>query len=204
MHSNDTFPRRTFLATAVAGAVVGSLAGPVRALSVDTATNLVQRIVDETLQIVDSNVSSAQAYKSFEQILARYGDIPVIARSVLGQPWRTASPAQQKAFIDAFQGYIARKYGAEFREYRGSSMKINSAKDMGNKGVLVNTIVKIPGEAPFAVDWQVSDRSGQAKMINLYIEGISMLSTERSEVRAILESNRNDIDGLIQDLRKRG
>ena len=54
------------------------------------------------------------------------------------------------------------------------------------------------------VDWQVSDRSGAVKMINLYIEGVSMLSTERNEVRAILESKRNNLDALIADLQRRG
>ena len=46
MLSNDTFSRRTILATAAAGALLGALPAPVSALSVDTATNLVQRIVE--------------------------------------------------------------------------------------------------------------------------------------------------------------
>ncbi|MEM9779059.1 MAG: ABC transporter substrate-binding protein, partial [Pseudomonadota bacterium] len=48
------------------------------------------------------------------------------------------------------------------------------------------------------------DRSGSPKMFNLFIEGISMLSTERSEIGALLAQNRNSIDALIADLQTRG
>ena len=99
---------------------------------------------------------------------------------------------------------LARKYGREFREYRGASMTVSGASDQGDKGILVNTVVNLPGRQPFAVDWQVSDRSGATKLINLIIEGVSMLTTERSEVRAIYEANRSNLDATIQSLRGRG
>ena len=45
-----------------------------------------------------------------------------------------------------------------------------------------------PGQDDIAVDWQVSDRSGSAKVVNLVIEGVSMLANERAEVGAMLEA----------------
>ena len=40
-------------------------------------------------------------------------------------------------------------------------------------------------------------------MVNLVIEGVSMLATERAEVGAMLEASRGSIDGLIGQLRGR-
>ncbi|MEM7613986.1 MAG: ABC transporter substrate-binding protein, partial [Pseudomonadota bacterium] len=174
MHSNDIKPsRRGVLAGAAALLAVPQAAF---ALSTAQATALIQQVVDETNKIVNSGASQSQALAQFEQMFNRYGDVPVIARSVLGPPWRSASSAQQQAFVAAFRGYLARKYGSEFREYRGAQIEVVRATDQGNKGVVVSTVVRFPGDAPVAVDWQVSDRSGSPKMFNLFIEGISMLS----------------------------
>lgn len=206
MLSNDTtLSRRSVLA--FGGAALLAAFVPARgafALTTAEATSLVQKIVDETLAVANSTESEARAIAAFEGIIAKYGDMGVIARSALGRPWQAASSSQQSAFTKAFQGYIARKYGSEFREYRGASMDVTGATDRGDKGVVVNSVVKVPGSAPILVDWQVSDRSGAPKMFNLFIEGISMLSTERSEVAAIMESNRNDLDKTIADLNTRG
>lgn len=199
MRSNDLTRRG-----ALAGLTALCLAGPVRAQSTGQAQALIQQVVNETMGIVNSSASTNQALQQFQGILSRYGDIPTVARAVLGQPWNSASSAQQQAFVAAFLGYISRKYGREFREYRGSTMRITGAQDQGNAGIIVRSVVETPGIAPFTVDWQVSARSGSPKLVNMFIEGISMLSTERSEVRAILEGNRSNIDALIADLNKRG
>ena len=92
----------------------------------------------------------------------------------------------------------------QIAENRGAQIEVVRATDQGNKGVVVSTVVRFPGDAPVAVDWQVSDRSGSPKMFNLFIEGISMLSTERSEIGALLAQNRNSIDALLADLQTRG
>jgi phospholipid transport system substrate-binding protein len=69
--------------------------------------------------------------------------------------------------------------------------------------VLVSSTVKVPGQSPFAIDWQVSDRSGSVKLFNIYIEGVSMLATGRSEVGAMLEANGGSIDKLNAFLRSK-
>ena len=78
------------------------------------------------------------------------------------------------------------------------------AQDAGDKGVLVSTSVVRPGREPIAVDWQVSERSGQPKVVNLIIEGVSMLTNERTEVRAMLEASGGSLDKLIATMKAGG
>jgi len=204
MTSESHFTRRD--AMTMGGGTLAAMVLPTSAFAMTTgqAESLIQKVVNETLSIANSNISQSAALDRFEDMFVQYGDVPVIARAVLGAPWRTSSPAQQQAFVQAFQGYLARKYGSEFREYRGSKITITGSSDQGDKGIVVNSVVETPGSEPFAVDYQVSDRSGSPKMFNIFIEGVSMLSTERSEIRAILEANRNNVDALIEDLKRRG
>jgi phospholipid transport system substrate-binding protein len=167
------------------------------------AVALVTSISADLTVLVNSGRSEAQMYAEFERLLARYADMPAVAAASLGPPWRTASAAQQRAYVAAFQTYLSRKYGRQFREYRNARIEVKGARDAGNAGVLVNSVVVRPGQADIAVDWQISERSGAPKAVNLTIEGVSMLANERAEIGAMLESQRGSIDGLITRMRAR-
>ncbi len=207
MHStNETnLNRRALLgATAALALIAGFRPVAARALTTTDAASLVAKVTTELLAIVNTGQSEAQTLPRFEAMFDRYADVPLIARSILGAPWRTASDAQRNGFVAAFRGYLARKYGKQFREYKGASVEIGTASDQGRKGVLVKSTVKVPGKAPFLVEWQVTDAGGSTRLFNLIIEGVSMLSTERAEVAAILEAQRGSVDKLIADLGRRG
>jgi len=60
------------------------------------------------------------------------------------------------------------------------------------------------GSAPFEVRFQVSDRSGRDLFFNIIIEGVNMLASERTEIGALLDARRGNLDQLIADLRTLG
>jgi phospholipid transport system substrate-binding protein len=64
----------------------------------------------------------------------------------------------------------------------------------------VQTTAILVGQSPFRVDFWVSDASGRTKFFNIIIEGVNMLLSERSEIQAMLDQRRRDIDRLIADL----
>jgi len=178
------------------GAAAAMLPLPVLAQSEAAATSYVQRVIDDVFGIINSGQSEAQILRRFKRVFTSYADINIIARSVLGPPYQTLSAREQSAFSDAFGNYLTDKYGRQFRELQGAEITIIRSRDAGSKGVLVNSEVRQPGQSPYALDWQVSDRSGRIKLINLIIEGISLLSSEREEVRAMLAARRNDVGAL--------
>ena len=186
--------------TVLAGGAAALLPLPALALSEAAASAYVQRAIDDFFGVLNLNQPEAQALRSFEQVFTPYADVDIIARSVLGPPYRTLSSAQQRAFSSAFGHYLSNKYGRQFREYRGATIIVTRAQDAGSKGVLVSSEVRRSGQSPFALDWQISDRSGQTKIINLIIEGISLLTSEREEIRALLEARRGDVTALTAHL----
>ena len=60
-----------------------------------------------------------------------------------------------------------------------------------------------PGQENIAVDWQISDRSGRARAVNLIIEGVSLLANERAEIGAMLDAQGGSVDRLTAELRAR-
>ncbi|MEO1551054.1 MAG: ABC transporter substrate-binding protein [Pseudomonadota bacterium] len=169
----------------------------------DNATSLIKTVSAEVTRIANSGKAESAALRDFRTLFNTYADVPTIARSVLGPPWRQASTSQKTAFVEAFEDYLSAKYGRQFNEYRGARITVTKASDQGNKGVLVYSVVSPKGASPFEVAWQVSDRSGSTRAINIFIEGVSMLSTERSEIKAMLEAQRGSLSGLIDELQTR-
>ena len=66
----------------------------------------------------------------------------------------------------------------------------------------VISVAHLQGEAPFDLRWHVSDKSGKNLFFNIIIEGVNMLTSERTEVGAMLDKRKGDIDKLIADLKK--
>lgn len=189
--------RRRLIALLGAGAGLAALPFPARAQAAGRAEALVANLSQELIALLRSGRSEGQLHADFERMLTRFGDMPVVAASALGPAWRGASSADKSAFVGAFQAYLARKYGGQFRGYENAAIEIVRARDGGKAGVLVETVVSRPGRDPFRVEWQVSERGGSPKVVNLIIEGVSMLTNERAEVGAMLEASGGDIDRLI-------
>jgi phospholipid transport system substrate-binding protein len=204
---HDTFTghitRRSLLSGIAALALLAGLPRAARAQSAEAAAALVNRVVADVQGIINSGRAEAAMLREFERIFRDYGDVPTIAASVLGPPARTASRSQMSAFASAFQGYMARKYGRRFREFQGGQITVTGARST-QRYVEVDSQVRIPGQAPFAIAWRVWDRSGQNRFIDILIEGVSLVISERSEIGAMLDARRGDIDRLTADLRNMG
>lgn len=191
--------RRDVTLGLLAGA--GALAFPfgAAAFSVDGARALIDKVVADITRIINSGASEAAMLRDFEGIFARYADKAVIGQLVLGADGRSASDAQKAAFADAFQTYISHKYGRRFREFIGGRVEVQSAKAVKSFYEVTATAL-LKGEPPFEVVFVVADKNG--KFIDMKIEGISLVKAERTEIGAMLDKRRGNLDQLIADLRK--
>lgn len=177
------------------------LAQPAFAVSQATAENLVRQAVAEITATVNSGQSESRMYGDFQRILNKYADVPTIARYSLGADARSASSAQLNAYTSAFTGYLSRKYGKRFRDFIGGTVEVKGSRNDRNF-VIVEAVANLRGESPIAVDFLVSDRSGQAKFFNVIIEGVNLLTSERTEIGAMLDQNGGSIDRVTQVLQR--
>ena len=198
--TSSDLSRRAFLGGSVAAAV---FATPALALTDGQAEALVGKLVNEINRVIASGKSENAMIRDFEGIFDRYGDVPAIARSALGPTARSLSGSELNAYTDAFRGYISRKYGRRFREFIGGRIEVNGAKQAG-RFYEVSTTAFLRGENPFEVTFVVSDRSGRDLFVNMLIEGVNMLLSERAEIGALLDRNRGNIDAMTAELRRRG
>ncbi len=170
------------------------------ALTEARATQLINRLVGDINKVIASGKSENAMIRDFEKIFARYSDTSYIAAYAMGVDGRRASNGQKRAFSKAFQGYVAWKYGRRFREFIGGRLEVKGVKQV-KKWYEVSTVAFLQGQSPFEVTFHVSDRSGKDLFFNMFIEGINLLLTERTEIGALLDRNGGDIDKMIAALK---
>ena len=170
------------------------------ALNEDQAKSLITSVVDDINTVIASGKSESAMIRDFERIFARYSDTSYISAYAMGVDGRRASSAQKRAFSDAFQAYVAQKYGRRFREFIGGRLEVKGVRQV-KRWYEVDATAFLQGQSPFNVTFHVSDRTGQNLFFNMFIEGVNLLLTERTEIGALLDQNRGDIDAMIADLR---
>jgi len=201
IHFSSKPSRRAFGAGLVAAAATATMMPtPVLALNEASAKKLVDELVARINSVISSGQSEGAMLREFEKIFVRYADVPTIARYALGADARSLSSAEMRNFTKAFQGYISRKYGRRFREFIGGKIEVNSAKKV-KSFYEVKTTAFLRGESPFDVTFLVSDRSGKDLFFNMFIEGINLLLTERTEIGAMLDRRKGNVGALISDLK---
>ena len=174
-------------------------ATPGIALTTAEARRLIDSAVRDITRVINSGKSERAMYADFERIFRQYADVSTIARSALGPPARSATSAQLRRFTDAFVGYLAQKYGRQFRDFIGGEVIVSEARPVRNFQQ-VQAVARLRGQPPFNVSFMLSDRSGSPKFFDLLVEGISLLKSERAEIGAMYDASGRSVDRLIQRL----
>lgn len=200
---SNTSTRRSFLLGAAATAGVAATPTASFALTTAGAKKLINALTDDIFKVINSGKTGPALYREFNRIFNRYAAVSAIARTTLGPPWRTATNDQKEAYVGAFGGYLSRKYGKRFREFIGAEINVISAKAV-KRGVLVKSTVKLKGKSPFNVEWQVFDRGSNPQMFDLYIEGISMIKSEREEIGSLFDRSGGKMGPFIERLKQAG
>jgi phospholipid transport system substrate-binding protein len=195
----NTFTRRG--AIALAGAAIAVLAAPARAASVEDAVSFVGAVVTEIETLVKSGRPIDVQVTQFRKIFADRAASQQAARFVMGVAWRDMTEDQQSRLHDAFLDHVARVYVDLLGQYKGQTIEVTDGVDFGKKGILVRSVAHGPGVDDVAVEWLASDRGGSGlKLVDIIIEGLSMLQSQRQDFAARLERRGGDVDRLITDL----
>ena len=163
------------------------------------AKGFVDALANQVLTLVkDSNVSASEKEAKIESIFSDKVDIDFVAKFVLGKNWRTATPEQQASYVAAYKPFILKNYASKLTKYSGQTYTLKNAHADGDASV-VTMEINDPNGQKVNVDYKLKD-AGSFKIIDIAVEGVSLLTTQRSEFNGIVE--RKGVDGLIEALKK--
>ncbi len=170
------------------------------------AAQAVLRMVQEAMAVVsDASLSEDQRAEKIRHLMAQDIDIPPIARFVLGRYWRAATERQREAYVAAYSDYFLATYAAKIGGSGAAVDRIDVIKTQvhGAKDFLVHSVVARAGGEPLRLIWRLRQRDGRYRIIDMMVEGVSLVQTQRQEFVSFIRANGGSVDKLIAELRQR-
>lgn len=164
----------------------------------DGATGFIDGLASQVLSIVKSDGDKSAKTKKIEAIFTDKVDMDFIARFVVGKSWRSATPAQQQAYIAAYKPFILKNYAGRLTKYSGQTYTLKKARS-DNDSTMVTMEIADPNGSSFLVDYRLKATGGSYKIQDIVVEGVSLLTTQRQEFSGIIDQK--GIDGLTEALK---
>jgi len=198
--------RRAILALFVASVAIVAAGQSAAANAPPPAEAFVQQNVQAGLTILNNHgASTEQKREQFEHFILGLTDMKRIANFTLGQYRRSATPQEQDAFAQAFQGYAIAVYQSYFSKYSGQTLKVTGSQERQPGDTIVQTVMIDPndksGQQPLEVDFRVLGDGGKFVVIDFSVAGIWLALEERDQFSSFLGQNNGSIATLISHLK---
>jgi len=168
---------------------------------VQDASSYVEKLGTQAVAVISNKkLSKPQKQKALEKIFADNVDIAWVGKFVMGRFWRTATDDQKKRYLKEYQSFILTHYASRFAEYSSGTFSVIGKKDDGENEYTISMSMKATDEKaePVFVDYRVRKEGAGFKVFDVIVEGVSMITTQRSEFGALLSDK--GIDYLIEQL----
>ena len=174
---------------------------------IDSANKLVTQMMVEVESILAKDLNDDMARReNVSALFDRYFDLPTIAKFSAGPYWRAADADQKTAYESAMRDVIIGTVVRNFDQLSGLKFTATDSQAKGKQLVLVNgTFTDInQQQPPIAVGWRVITADNTPPLIlDVEIENISMLVTQKQENIAIIRKNEGQFAALIDAMIKR-
>ena len=141
-------------------------------------------------------------------MLADATDVELLSRLVLARYWQRLDDGQKARYQALFRDVVMRSFASRLNQYAKDAkgpleerFTIISSAPAGKRDVLVRSRVRPQSGGTLAVDWRLRDGDDGPVIIDVIIEGVSLLVSQRSEFAAVIE--RSDMEGLLAELQAR-
>ncbi len=193
------------MATAVLVAVVSCLAVPDARAATGSgagARAVIAETVEEVLAVLrDKSVPTEIRIRSIEQIVYGRFDLYVMSRLVLARNWKRFSEKQKEQYVDEFKRYLTNTYGNRIERYDQQEVEIIGEREEPRGDAVVQTKI-VGGEFEGAlVDYRLRKQNSDWRVIDVVIEGISMVSNYRDQFKSIVSSGGPEL--LLEKLKEK-
>ncbi|MCP5066251.1 MAG: ABC transporter substrate-binding protein, partial [bacterium] len=106
-------------------------------------------------------------------------DFETMSKLVLRRSWKKFSAEQRVEFVAAFTDHLAASYGSRVERYNEQDVEVTGDRSEPRGDVTVHTRILAAGADEISMDYRLRDREGLWKVIDVKIEGISLISSFR-------------------------
>jgi phospholipid transport system substrate-binding protein len=157
-------------------------------------SQVVQSLAQQAIGILaDKSLSTDERRHRLEDLAYQAMDFETLSKLVLARNWPRFSAAQQAEFENEFKQHLSITYGRNIDSYHNEKVQVIGDRSEARGDVTVMTkILRGGGDADIAVDYRLRERDGQWKIIDVIVEGVSLVSNFRSQFQDIVANGGPD------------
>ena len=164
----------------------------------------IEQVTVELLDIIaiyrDSYPETEVAYfGKLDQLLSAHVDFGFIARNVMGNFGRSASPEQRDQFVEIFRNGLVETYGRGLISYNDQKIILLDAAPVveGQRRVTVKQEIR-SSDNVYPLEYSLArKKSGEWMVVNVVINGINLGKTFRNQFVQSAQRSGGDIDQVI-------
>lgn len=174
--------------------------------SAATARSVIEKVLGEVLAILrDPAIAKADKGEKVRQIAYDHMDFQTLSRLTMGRHWAPLTDAQKKEFVQEFRQHMSATYGKSVDRYTDEDISVTSDRREGNGDWTVQThiVSKVGGvtREEAKVDYRLRQTDNRWRVIDVTIEGVSMVANFRAQFQDIMANG--GIDRLLKALREK-
>jgi len=164
--------------------------------------DVVARTVDDVLAILkDASLTPDARRERIVEIAYERFDFPTMSKLVLAKYWKRFDAAQREEFMKEFKDFLAHRYGDRIDRYEQEKVEIVGERSASGGDAVVATKIHRPKAESVAVEYRLRSREGAWRVIDVKIEGISLVSNYRDQFHEVL--SHGGPEKLLAQLRER-
>lgn len=147
----------------------------------------IQATIDQVLGILrDKSLKPGQRRAELEKIADARFDFRTMSRLVMGRNWKRLGPEQRDEFEHEFKTYLANDYGSRIERYDQEDVVVLGEEPRPRGDVVVATRISGGRNDGALVDYRMRNRDGHWRIIDVVIEGISLVANFRDQFREVV------------------
>jgi phospholipid transport system substrate-binding protein len=178
---------------------------PSFAAPVNDASKYIEALGNSAIEtLTNKQLDKETKSQKIEQLFRENVDTAWIGKFVLGRFWRQITDDQKTRYLKEYETFLVRNYATRFTDYTSGSFKITDARTgNSNNEFIISMQIKSEdvGGEPIEVDYRVRSDKNRFLVVDIIVEGVSMITTQRDEFTSIL-TNR-DMEYLISQIAKK-
>lgn len=183
--------------------LAGVFSSPVFADDKTDASAFVNKVGHDALAVIsDKSKNKEQKDAALEAMFVENVDIDAIGKYAAGRAWKTATDEQKQKYLANYKIFLTNHYTKNFAEFTDANFEVTKVIPDDTGGNTVTMRIKRPQAEDVVVDYDVKkSEAGALKVYDITVEGVSMLTTQRSDFSSVI--SQNSFDYLISQLAAR-
>ena len=168
---------------------------------------IIQEMIMKTkLHAVNSiKLEPEKRTQKIKQLINQYINLNFMARATTGSFWKKATYNQRKQYKDALFNQIINTIEDHLNTLATLSYKSVNSELRGKKLVYIRGKIEDPNKIEPTINllWKLAaNKHGRFLVLDLEIEGISLVSSHKAETMSILRKNKGDFNILLSKLKE--